>query len=108
MRLANPVKEGMAEGLIDTDAEVWVDLQHAVQKVNALSTGSRVLSSHVDALDWLKAFQVGDSLSVGHEGDVVVVRGAEHIKNDCELVIAGHREPVSLDASVTIRAKREA
>ena len=108
VRFTHPVKEWMIESLIDADTEVWVHLQHAVEQVDTLSVGAWILGSHVHTLDRLKAFQVGYSFGISDEGDVLVVGSPQNVENDCELVIAGDREPVVLDTSVAIRTQREA
>ena len=64
MRLADPGEERMSQGLVDADAEVGVELQHAVEEVCAVAGGSRVLRGHVHSGDVCETPQVAECLSV--------------------------------------------
>ena len=108
MRLPDASEEGMGERLVHRDAEVWVELQHAVQKITAVATRTRILLSHVKAGNVCETPEVAESLGVGDVGNVVVAGCSKHIEDHGELVVTSHGESVGLDAGVAIGTQREA
>ena len=60
------LKAGMGQGVLYRYAEVWIELQHLVEQVNLLLTGTCILLSEIDALNRVETLQVREGLLVSH------------------------------------------
>lgn len=67
MRFLDLGEEGMRKGFIDGDAEVGVELQHAVDQIDGFWRRTWIFLLEVDSVDRNEALQVTDCLLVGHE-----------------------------------------
>lgn len=100
-------KEGVGEGFIDSDAEVRVELQHAVDQVYGFWRRAGVFLLEVNSINRYEALEVANGLLVGHERHVVIVWCTQHLEDDSELVILCYRETIRLDSRMSVRAQRE-
>ena len=67
MRFLDLCEEGMRKGFIDGDAEVGVELQHAVDQIDGFRRRAWIFLLEVDSVNRNEALQVTDCLLVGHE-----------------------------------------
>ena len=108
MSLTHACEEWVVQGLVHTNAEVGVELQHAVEQVYAFLARAWILFSHVETLVWRKALQVTDGLGVRHIRHLVVVGSAQDVEDDGELIVLRHREAIGLYPGMSVRAQGEA
>ena len=108
MSLLNAGEEGVSEGFVNTNTEVGVELEHAIQKITRILSSPLILVLEVDSLDGVERLEVADSFGVSHESHVFLGRSTQHVKNDCQLVILSHGETVGLNAGMAVRTQREA
>ena len=98
----------MGESLVHTDSEVWVELKHSVQKINAFGASSWVLVLHVHSIIGGETLQVSNSLGICDVADIFIVWCSKNIKDHCKLVITSDRETIGLDTGMSIWGKWEA
>ena len=108
MSLLNASKEGVSQRFVNTDSEVGVELEHAIQKITSVRRSPRILVLEVNSFDGVERLEVADSFCVCHKAHVFFERGTQNVENDCQLVILSNGETVCLNAGMTVGTQREA
>lgn len=98
----------MSKTVVDGDSKVGIELQEFLEEVNAFISTSFVDLSNVLSLDSAKGVQILLCFLVCHETEVIFSWGTKHLENDCQLVLVGEREAVSLLGRLLVWGEREA
>ena len=82
VRFPHTLEEWMLQSLVDANAEVGVELKHAVEEVDALGVRARVSLLHVHSFDRGEALEIADGFGIGNVANVFVFRRTKHIKDN--------------------------